>query len=104
MLICLPAAAFTKTVGADRRDAAAAADRPGPGGVREPGATGRDVRHSPDARGIVGLETWLWLAPGTFGELRGSSAEGLVAVAEPDGTTWTTGDGGSVSCAGGGMP
>ena len=39
------------------------------------------VRHSPDTRGIVGLATWLWLAPGSFGELRGSSAEGLVAVA-----------------------
>lgn len=63
-----------------------------------------DVRHSPDVRGIVGLDTWLWLAPATFGELRGSSAEGLVAVAEPNGTAWTTGDGGSVSCTGPGVP
>lgn len=30
-----------------------------------------DVRHSPDVRGIVGLDTWLWLAPATFGELQG---------------------------------
>ena len=62
------------------------------------------VRHSPDARGIVGLPTWLWLAPASFGELTGSSAEGLVAVAEPAGTDWTTGDGGAVSCAGAGTP
>lgn len=62
------------------------------------------VRHSPEVRGIVRLETWLWLAPASFGELRGSSAEGLVAVATPDGTTWDTGDGGSVRCAGGGVP
>ncbi len=62
------------------------------------------VRHSPDARGIVGLPTWLWLAPGSFAELTGSSAEGLVAVAEPDRTDWVTGDGGSVSCAGAGTP
>lgn len=62
------------------------------------------VRHSPEARGIVGLPTWLWLAPASFGELTGSSAEGLVAVAEPAGTEWTTGDGGSVSCAGPGTP
>lgn len=62
------------------------------------------VRHSPDAHGIVRLPTWLWLAPGSFGEVRGSSAEGLVAVAVPGGTTWATGDGGSASCAGGGAP
>ena len=55
-------------------------------------------------RGIVSLPTWLWLEPGSFGRLKGSSAEGLVAVAEPEGTNWNTGDGGSVTCAGGGMP
>ena len=62
------------------------------------------VRHSPDGRGIVGLPTWLWLAPASFGVLHGSSAEGLVAVAEPQRTDWSTGDGGSVSCPGAGRP
>ena len=62
------------------------------------------VRHSPDVHGIVSLATWLWLEPGSFAEVFGSSAEGLVAVAEPDSTTWNTGDGGSVSCDGGGTP
>jgi hypothetical protein len=62
------------------------------------------VRHSPDARGIVSLPTWLWLDPGSFGVLYGSSAEGLVAVAEPDTTTWSTGDGGTVACDGAGTP
>ena len=63
-----------------------------------------EVGHSPDAHGIVRLPTWFWLEPGTFGEVRGTSAEGLVAVAVPAGTTWTTGDGGSMSCSGGGTP
>ena len=62
------------------------------------------VGHSPEAHGIVRLPTWLWLEPGSFGEVRGTSAEGLVAVAVPAGTSWTTGDGGSMSCAGGGTP
>jgi hypothetical protein len=62
------------------------------------------VRHSPDTRAIVGLDTWFWLAPATFGPLQGSSAEGLVAVAEPDGTDWVTGDGGTVACDGPGVP
>jgi hypothetical protein len=62
------------------------------------------VKHSPDVHGIVGLATWLWLEPGSFAEVFGSSAEGLVAVAEPAGTTWDTGDGGSVGCDGGGTP
>jgi hypothetical protein len=62
------------------------------------------VRHSPQARGIVGLPTWLWLDPGSFGRLQGSSAEGLVAVAEPAGTDWATGDGGSLNCPGAGTP
>lgn len=62
------------------------------------------VRHSPDDRAVVRLPTWLWLDPGTFGELRGSSAEGLVAVAVPDGTTWQPGDGSTRTCAGAGTP
>ncbi len=62
------------------------------------------VGHSPTARGIVLLPTWLWLEPGSFGRRTGESAEGLVAVAMPDSTHWNTGDGGSVDCAGGGVP
>jgi hypothetical protein len=69
------------------------------GNLAPPGAT---VQHSPDTRGIVKLATWFWLDGATFGELRGTSAEGLVAVAEPDTTVWVTGDGGSVTCAGAG--
>lgn len=62
------------------------------------------VRHDPVVQGIVGLETWFWLDPGSFGEVLGTSAEGLIAVAEPDGTTWATGDGATVSCAKAGVP
>jgi hypothetical protein len=67
------------------------------GNLRPPAGA---VRHSPDARAVVRLPTWLWLDPGSFGELRGSSAEGLVAVAVPDGTSWRPGDGATVECAG----
>ncbi|HST65723.1 MAG TPA: hypothetical protein VLM05_11095 [Mycobacteriales bacterium] len=70
------------------------------GNLAPPAAT---VRHSPDTRGIVKLETWFWLDGASFGELHGTSAEGLVAVAVPDSTVWTTGDGGSVTCAGPGQ-
>jgi hypothetical protein len=104
VLICYQGGTFTKqfvqTGGTQPRPLIVQAQE-AYGNLAPPTAT---VRHSPDARGIVGLATWLWLAPGTFGPLRGSSAEGLVAVAEPDSTDWTTGDGGSVSCAGAGIP
>jgi hypothetical protein len=69
------------------------------GNLAPPGAT---VRHSPDTRAIVTLDTWFWLDGAAFGQLRGTSAEGLVAVAVPDTTVWDTGDGGSVTCAGAG--
>jgi hypothetical protein len=69
------------------------------GNLAPPDAT---VQHSPEARGIVRLETWFWLDPASFGVLRGTSAEGLVAVAEPATAVWVTGDGGSVTCAGAG--
>jgi hypothetical protein len=63
------------------------------------------VQHSPDTKAVVQLDTWFWLDPATFGVLRGSSAEGLVAVAEPAGTEWDPGDGSpAVTCAGAGTP
>ena len=70
------------------------------GNLAPPGAT---VRHSPDVHGIVTLPTWFWLDPAAFGELRGTSAEGLVAVAVPDTTQWSTGDGATVTCDGAGQ-
>jgi hypothetical protein len=104
VLICDPGGSFTmewvQTGGTQPRPLIVQAQE-AYGNLAPPTAA---VRHSPETRGIVQLETWLWLAPGTFGELQGSSAEGLVAVAEPSGTRWTTGDGGSVSCAGAGTP
>jgi len=62
------------------------------------------VRHSPTDKAVVRLDTWLWLEPGSFGRLTGSSAEGLVAVAQPAGTVWRPGDGTSLTCADGGTP
>lgn len=61
------------------------------------------VKHSPADKAVVRLETWLWLEPGSFGPITGSSAEGLVAVAEPDTTLWRTGDGRTQACPGGGV-
>jgi len=63
------------------------------------------VRHSPATADVVHLETWFWLDPATFAEARGTSAEGLVAIAEPDHTQWDPGDGSDpISCAGAGQP
>ena len=70
------------------------------GNLAPPGAA---VRHSPDVHGIVRLPTWLWLDAASFGVLRGTSAEGLVAVAEPDTTRWATGDGATLTCDGAGQ-
>jgi hypothetical protein len=63
------------------------------------------VQHSPAAKAVVQLATWFWLDPATFGIERGTSAEGLVAVAEPRETEWDPGDGSAVvSCTGPGVP
>ncbi|HEV7654802.1 MAG TPA: hypothetical protein VGP36_08720 [Mycobacteriales bacterium] len=58
------------------------------------------VQHSPKVNGIVRLDTWFWMDPVTFNRLTGTSAEGLVAVADPDQTVWDTGDGATVTCKG----
>jgi hypothetical protein len=64
-----------------------------------------NVLHSPGNKAVVALPTFFWLDPGTFGELRGTSAEGLVAVAQPQGTEWDPGDGtGVITCDGAGTP
>jgi hypothetical protein len=57
-----------------------------------------EVHHSPTAEAVVHLRTWLWLDPGTFARRTGTSAEGLVAVAEPQSTVWDTGDGHTLTC------
>jgi hypothetical protein len=57
--------------------------------------------HSPTAKAVVGLATWFWVAPEAFALERGTSAEGLVAIATPASTVWDPGDGtGTVTCAG----
>ena len=74
VMICHKGGAFTKewvqTGGTQPRPLIVQAQE-AYGNLAPPAA---QVRHSPATRGIVGLDTWLWLAPGTFGELRGSSA------------------------------
>jgi hypothetical protein len=72
------------------------------GNLAPPAAT---VRHSPETRAVVRLDTWFWIDPAAFAAERGSSAEGLVAVAEPDRTRWDPGDGSApVGCDGPGRP
>lgn len=72
------------------------------GNLRPPAA---GIEHSPTTRAVVGLDTWFWLAPGTFGQQQGSSAEGLLAIATPTTTEWDPGDGtGVITCAGAGQP
>jgi hypothetical protein len=62
------------------------------------------VKHSPDSDAFARMDTWFWLAGGAaLGRLTGSSAEGLVAVAEPAGTSWDPGDRtGTFACVGSG--
>ena len=72
------------------------------------------VRHSPDrAHGrpqtVVGLETWLWVDPSTFTELRQSTSAGGVSAtvtARPVSTVWETGsaDAPDAVCPGPGVP
>ena len=72
------------------------------GNLQVPVAT---VHHSPTGDAVVNLGTWFWIDQATFRATQGSSAEGLVAVAEPDTTTWDPGDGsGIVTCDGPGTP
>jgi len=74
-----------------------------------------DVHHNPD-RGaggrpetVVGVETWLWVSPGSFRTLRQTTAAGGVSAtvtATPISTMWRTGspDAPDVECAGPGVP
>jgi len=72
------------------------------------------VHHNPD-RGVggrpetvVGVETWLWLSPGSYRTLRQTTAAGGVSAtvtATPESTLWRTGspDAPDVECAGPGV-
>ncbi|MEN3356981.1 MAG: hypothetical protein V7637_963 [Mycobacteriales bacterium] len=63
------------------------------------------IEHSPTTKAVVALDTWFWLDPATFGVQRGTSAEGLVAIATPAATEWDPGDGsGVITCTGAGQP
>lgn len=64
-----------------------------------------DIHTNPGTPSVVRLATWFWLGPASFGEVRGSSADGMVAIATPRSTTWNPGDGsGAIECAGAGAP
>ena len=72
------------------------------GNLRAPKA---DVHTSPESPAVIRLDTWFWLGAASFREIRGSSADGMVAIATPQDTTWDPGDGsGSITCAGAGTP
>lgn len=72
------------------------------GNLRAPAA---DVHTSPESPAVIRLDTWFWLGAASFQELRGSSADGMVAIATPQNTTWDPGDGsGAITCAGAGTP
>ncbi len=58
-----------------------------------------EVGVNPPRQAIVGIETWFWAATGEPGTVRGSSAMGVVAIAEPDRIEVDPGDGsGVLSC------
>lgn len=56
---------------------------------------------------LVGVATWLWLAPGSWHPLTASASAGPVtatATATPSRVVWDMGDGASVTCDGPGTP
>ena len=56
---------------------------------------------------VVNLATWLWIAPSTWHAYQVTASAGPVsatASAVPTSVTWSMGDGGSVTCAGPGVP
>ncbi|HWJ84719.1 MAG TPA: hypothetical protein VNR62_04775 [Cellulomonas sp.] len=55
------------------------------------------VAFNPPGRTIVGFPTWFWAGTGTGGALTGSSAAGVVAIAEPSHLEFDAGDGRAVS-------
>ncbi len=58
-----------------------------------------EVGVNPPRQAIVGIETWFWAATGQPGALQGSSALGVVAIAEPDHIEVDPGDGSApLSC------
>jgi hypothetical protein len=63
---------------------------------------------SPGTPAVVQLDTWFWLPLADFNPavpVRGSSADGMVAIATARSTAWDPGDGtGLIGCAGAGTP
>jgi len=61
------------------------------------------IRLDPSGSSVVGLATWLWIDPVVWQDRGVTASAGSVsatAVAHPVGVTWSTGDGGSVTCGG----
>jgi hypothetical protein len=75
------------------------------GNLRPPPAV---PQTSPGTPSVVQLDTWFWLPVAEFDPavpVRGSSADGMVALATPQSTTWDPGDGTeTIQCAGAGIP
>jgi len=54
---------------------------------------GFSVQFNPPGRAVVGVPTWFWAGTGNGGALTGSSAAGVVAIAEPSHLEVDPGDG-----------
>ena len=64
------------------------------------------VNLNPSGSSVIGLSTWLWVDSSLWHDYSVTATAGAVsatAVARPVGVTWTTGDGGEVSCGGPGV-
>jgi len=64
------------------------------------------IHLDPSGSSVVGLATWLWVDPSVWHDYSVTATAGAVsatAVARPVGVTWSTGDGGSVTCGGPGV-
>ncbi|MGH8997690.1 MAG: hypothetical protein ACRDYB_16975, partial [Acidimicrobiales bacterium] len=77
--------------------------------VRQLGLTSPSIEMAPPdgAAQLVGVPTWLWIAPGAWRTLVASASAGAVAAtatAMPTKVVWEMGDGASVTCVGPGTP
>jgi hypothetical protein len=66
-----------------------------------------EIGTNPSGTSVVNLATWLWIDPGVWRAYEVTATAGPVsatASAVPTSVTWSMGDGGSVTCAGPGVP
>ncbi|MGI5506460.1 hypothetical protein [Lentzea sp. CA-135723] len=65
------------------------------------------IRANPAGEQLVNLPTWMWLDRDSWGDVSATASVpgvSVTAVAKPQSSTWSMGDGSSVTCTGSGTP